>query len=186
MAQLISLFGPQQVGKSTTADSMVETLGYTKLSFADPLYAMAAVLADMSVKNLRKIDKEEPREEFEGQTLRRVLQTLGTEWGRDIIGRELWCNTCLRKAEALLDAGDKVVIDDCRFQNEYQGLRGLGAKFIRIVREDMPVEQSDPGHGSEVEWHSFKADGTVVNPSDGVVNWMQLAGKAALATLDVR
>ena len=183
MSDIIALFGPQQAGKSTASKSLVENHSYTKVSFADPLYAMLATLMGISTEEIRKLPKEEPREELEGKSIRQALQLLGTEWGRDMIGEGIWRNTCLRNIQKIVAGGGKVVIDDCRFMNEFEGLIDIGAVFVRIDREDLP-EQSNPDHKSEQDWKHFSADATVVNTGGDLDLWIALAGKAILGALD--
>ena len=43
--------------------------------------------------------KEAPTPLFEGRTPRHAMQTLGTEWGRDRIGRDLRANAALARCE---------------------------------------------------------------------------------------
>ena len=155
------------------------------MAFADPLYRMLAALLDCTVDEVRAMPKSEPMPQLEGKTIRHTLQTLGTQWGRQMMGEEIWANTCVREALWLIQSGVSVVIDDCRFHNEYKLLRDAGAKFVRLSREDMP-EQVNPGHESEADWPHFPVDAAVLNPSDGVKNWSALAGKAILVALEAR
>lgn len=185
MAELIALTGPQQVGKTTAASSLARNHDFVHLSFADPIYAMIAALMGVDIEEIRLLDKNEPRRELEGKNLRYALQTLGTEWGRKLVGKNLWLNNCILRAQKCMKHGKSVVVDDCRFLNEYQAIKQAGAKIVRLKREDMPP-QTNPGHGSEVEWPKFDPDATVLNPSDGVKNWSTLAGKAILAALEIK
>lgn len=72
--------------------------------------------------------------------VRRLLQVIGTEAGRDIHGQDCWTNIAADKIEAIFQQGKSVVITDCRFDNEVLALRRIAAwdnhpiKFIRISR----------------------------------------------------
>jgi hypothetical protein len=105
-------------------------------------------------------------------TPRFVLQTLGTEWGRNQ-GRDLWSKYTIRRALDLLGGGfsydrarglvpdpgfigpDRVVISDGRFRNEVVNVRAIGGAVVRI---DSPNTDSSgveaagvAGHASEKE-----------------------------------
>lgn len=184
MPTLIALYGPQQVGKSTAAGALVDHHGFTRVAFADPLYRMVAALMDISVEAVRRLPKNEPLVELNGRTLRYALQTLGTEWGRDLMGPDVWIEAAHRTVQNLLDIGRSVVIDDMRFDNEYEMLSRMGCLFVRLDREDVP-EQVNTGHASETAWDHFVSHAHVTNPPDGAVQWARQAGSAILAALQV-
>lgn len=94
MPRLVGLCGRKGSGKTAAAKSLVED-GYTVVSFATPIKAMAAALyraagadKELIARKLLGNLKEAPCEIL-GATPRRVLQTLGTEWGRSIIDRQI-------------------------------------------------------------------------------------------------
>jgi len=65
--------------------------------------------------------KEAPTPLFEGHDPRWALQTLGTEWGRQKLGSNLWTHHLLSRLSSL-DA-DRIVVDDVRMDNEAEALR---------------------------------------------------------------
>lgn len=71
---------------------------------------------------------------FKTVTTRRLMQTLGTDWGREAVHQDLWAKVAITKAKAALDEGKSVVIDDLRFPNEYALLRRAGGHPVRIKR----------------------------------------------------
>ena len=183
MPDIIALCGPQQVGKTTAAQSMVDHFQFTRVAFADPLYDMVAALMRLPVHKVRQLPKNEPMDVFEGRTLRHALQTLGTEWGRNLVGSDIWVNAAIRRAASLNLQGIRVVIDDCRFINEYEALRTAGAKIVLLQRDELP-EQINTAHGSEVEWPNFPHfDVVVKNPPDGAPHWATTASRAILGAL---
>lgn len=183
MPDIIALCGPQQVGKTTAAQSLVDQFQFTRVAFADPLYDMVAALLRMPVHRVRQLPKNEPMDALEGRTLRHTLQTLGTEWGRNLVGSDIWANAGIRRAASLNRHNVRVVIDDCRFLNEYEALRAAGAKMVLLQRDELP-EQINTSHGSEIEWPNFPHfDAVVKNPADGAPHWAKTASKAILETL---
>jgi hypothetical protein len=63
-----------------------------------------------------------------GQKNRALLQDLGTETGRRYFGEDIWVNTVLEQTKDY----ENVVVDDCRYQNEFEALRKAGFATIRI------------------------------------------------------
>jgi len=138
---IVALIGPQLGGKSTFADALWRDHSYERISFADPLYKMMGViLGDSKVDTLRKENrKEEPLPELGGKSLRQALQTLGTEWGRDTLYRNIWIDTLIRKARE----HERVVIDDMRFPDEHAAMLREDALIIRMAPQGEAKDRSD-------------------------------------------
>lgn len=158
-AKIIALFGAQQVGKSTIANHLAQCHPLIdKMSFADPLYSMARV---MFPSGSLPADKEEPRPELQGKSLRVFLQKIGTEFGREQLGDRVWIDHLIdrvRWSEARI-----VVLDDMRFRNEYEAMREIGAMCIEVRRSGHGPVGS---HASELDWQNFEAD-LVIEDSPG-------------------
>jgi hypothetical protein len=92
--------------------------------------------------------KEHPCELLGGKTPRHAMQTLGTEWGRDMIHQDLWVNAWRHNVQQHLDQGLNVVTDDCRFDNELAAAMELDALVIKLVRPQTENDV-DAGHSSE-------------------------------------
>lgn len=159
--KILSLYGPQGAGKSEAAKAIATLPRWHRLSFAQPLYDMMSALLG---EDARKLDKSASHPFLCGKTLRQALQTLGTEWGRGMIGKTIWLDVmegALRHHHAAGSAG--VVIDDLRFMNEYQFLRARGATIIRIEREGCLIPTLNQGHASEADWCDFTPDWNLLN-----------------------
>lgn len=185
MPSLIVLFGPQQAGKTTTSNELVKKLGFIKVSFADPLYFFAAHLLGVSPEEIRNLPKEEPRVELEGKSIRRTLQTLGTEWGRDMMGQDIWLNNAVRRIKQLQAEGKHVVVDDCRFTNEFAAMRGAGGMMVKINRPKGPA-QSAPTHGSEQDWKLEEPDFVLWNDHDSEDAFKAFATRVLLEQIEAR
>lgn len=79
-------------------------------------------------------------------TARRVMQTIGSEWGRDTIRTDLWAHLAEETGRKYLASGVSIVIDDMRFPNELATVRTLGGYPLRIER---PSAEEATGHQSE-------------------------------------
>lgn len=88
-------------------------------------------------------------------TLREILQYFGTEYVRAVCDG-YWVNRVLDKIKRIKN---KVLIPDCRFENEVSALKSIGGKIIKINRIDS-LNDSD-SHKSEQEIDLIKADLTL-------------------------
>lgn len=136
---IVGLVGKKHSGKSSSAKYLHESKGYRIVSFAEPLKMMLKVFLkyrgcpdDLAWRMLWGDLKEAPSPYFNGKTSRWAQQTLGTEWGRELIDPYLWTNAWQDHIETA--RYESVVIDDVRFQTEVDRIRELGGICIRINR----------------------------------------------------
>lgn len=157
---ILCLVGRKGSGKSLIASHLQDTHGFKRIRFADPLKDMLRSLG----LNDREIDgskKEEPSSKLCGATPRHAMQTLGTEWGRKLIHEDLW--TTIWKLRVLANRSRNIVAEDCRFPNEAEIARGLGAKIWLI---DRPSSRQRDDHPSESEMANIVPDRTITNNRD--------------------
>jgi len=145
---IIGFTGKKQSGKSTAASFLVDQ-GYTKHSFADPLRDMANVLlaalgfSEADIKHYYDF-KENPILGI-NTSMRYLLQTMGTEWGRSHIDSDLWVKCEQARLEKLFPE-ERIVYDDVRFENEAALIRSYGGLIVHVKR---PGWQQDDEHVSE-------------------------------------
>jgi len=157
---VIAFTGLAGSGKSTAAKCLVDTWGFTRVRFAGPLKDMMRALG----LGEREVDgdlKEIPCDLLGGRTPRHAMQTLGTEWGRELIAPDLWIRAW-RAAVEKLPADARVVVDDCRFPNEGDAVCAVGGVIVRIVRPGAGAGAA--GHSSEA--HMLPATVTLHNKGD--------------------
>lgn len=149
--KIVVTVGPALGGKSTFCHNLD---GFATFSFATPLYQMLATVAGANtVSEARKANnKGEPLDELCGKSLRQCLQTLGTEWGRNLVGEDVWIKHLLRRTAS----APMVAVDDLRFPNEYEELRRRGAVFVRLLPFAALRKDGWNGHVSESFWRTFK------------------------------
>ena len=178
---VIGLAGPAGSGKSTAAEILAREHGFVRTRFAAPLKAMMAAffrecgLTDDDI--LARL--EGPRKEHEdpllcGRTPRYAMQTLGTEWGRETIGRDLWVNAWRETACRALDENGRIVVEDVRFADEAAAVRGLGGVVLGL-RGRGGIS------GAHVSESGVEADVTVWN--DGPVEILAARVAGVLARL---
>jgi len=153
--KLIGLAGAKGSGKTTIAKEIAVAhgkLAYVQ-SFAAPIKRMINMLlisAHVTDPDYytRGDGKEFKLGSMGGVTTRHMMQTLGTEWGRNMVHPDLWCNI-MREDLPFLQRGkmEIVVIDDVRFQNEVDMVTSMGGVVFEIIRPDGP--QHDDNHRSE-------------------------------------
>lgn len=129
MNLLIGLTGKKQVGKSTAANYLRDTYGFTHRDFADPIRRTVADICGIGLQQLELI-KELPNDALGGYTPRHAMQTLGTEWGRQTICPEIWLNAMRHH----ILSKTRLVIADVRFDNEAQLILENGGTIIEITR----------------------------------------------------
>lgn len=163
--RLIGLTGPARAGKDTVAEYLVRQHDFVQHSFAAPIREFVARILGVTLGEL-EATKEAPIAWLDGKTPRYLMQTAGTEWGRELIADDLWVRSCLARARQDMDEGRSVVISDVRFDNEAAVIRGLGGKVLRLQRSQAGTRSV---HASESGVAPHLVDLTIVNdgtPSD--------------------
>lgn len=127
---IIGFTGAIAVGKSTAAFQLVRDHGFERIRFAGALKAMMKAIG-LSSRELEGDLKEQPCALLGGKTPRYAMQTLGTEWGRDLIAPDLWVGLWRAGVDATTRS---IVVDDVRFPNEVAALRAAGGVVVKIVR----------------------------------------------------
>ena len=148
LPRLLALTGEAGSGKSTATAYLVERHGYTLVKFAGPLKDMCRAVG-MTEQEIEGGLKETQSDRLCGKTPRQFMQRLGTEFGRDCIGPAFWSNIWRGRTTAILAAGGRVIVDDCRFPNEAASIHELGGKIIRLTGRGgiQGAHQSEQGCG---------------------------------------
>jgi len=175
--KLVGLTGRKGSGKDTAAKALLDK-GYQNVKFAGALKDMLRCLLTYQGADEALIErmvegdlKEEPTTYLQGRTPRHAMQTLGTEWGRDMIGDNLWVDAAMNRAKL----GD-TVITDVRFPNECQAVKDNGGMVFLIV----PGNHGDSSdmHPSEAMIDELTVDREIVNyiePNPTDADWSMAA-----------
>ena len=168
--KLIALSGYARSGKDEAAKVLVEEFGFTRIAFADKLrdflYALNPVVgrgsdfSDRPIIYLHDVIDEVGWEGYKqtehGTEIRRLLQRLGTEAGRQTLWDTIWIDAALKD----LEPEGKYAITDCRFPNEAQAIRDRGGKIWRVIRDGVGPANNHP---SETSLDDYKFDGWIIN-----------------------
>ena len=138
LPRIVALSGAAGSGKTTAADYLIDHYGYTRIKFAGPLKDMLRAIG-LTHSQIEGRYKESPSYILCGRTPRYVMQTLGTEWGRDLIGADIWVNIWQQRVTALAaeNPAARIVVDDMRFANELAAVQQLGGRRIKIYRSSV-------------------------------------------------
>lgn len=131
---IIGLHAKKRSGKDTLAAMICENLGYSQVAFAEPLY-----------RGLKAMFPFIPAECWEnrnlimpclGKSVNEMLQSLGTEWGRENVLGDVWVRVADAKAKERLREASKprgIVFSDVRYANEAEYIvKEKGGLIIEI------------------------------------------------------
>jgi Tfp pilus assembly ATPase PilU len=177
MKNLIAFTGYAGCGKSTAAQALTSKRQASRISFADPLRNMLRAMG-LSWKQLT-VEKQEPIGWLDGKSTRQLMQTLGTEWGRQLVHPDIWIRLARRRIQQHREVSSHpLVIDDCRFDNEARMVRELGGIVVRVTREG--AANIAPAHVSEAGVSDSLIDRVIFNSTADRDEFQ----RQVLATLD--
>lgn len=150
--RIVVFCGQKNSGKDTAAQALMAR-GWVRLPLAGPLKNMLANLIllrgaseDHVMRMLEGDLKETPSAFLGGKTPRHAMQTLGTEWGRNMLSDTIWLDTWADMTRRLPAEIHGIVVTDCRFANEAAFLQNRGAEVYVIKR---PGYTTQAAHASE-------------------------------------
>lgn len=156
---LIGLGGRLASGKDEVADELVRNHGYVKVGMSDVLHQAMLALDPIvwptggisgTVIRPRRYSEEIARVGYvkakEGHEVRRLLQALGTEVGRKMLGSNIWVTTMKARLQMLRAEGKDIVITGIRYPNEVTMVESIRGKLVWI---DRPGYEAAGSHASE-------------------------------------
>lgn len=192
---IIGLVGLAGSGKDTVAGMLISHLSKpgiqhmneraVPLAFADPIRTMcfdlmqyAGVQNPSSYLSDRKLKEAVIPEQ--GVSYRHLAQTLGTEWGQQRIGRDVWIRVLDQRMQEYCKRGAMhFVIPDVRFAPEVDWLRSQGAVIWRVERPGVePVRE----HVSESGTATIRSNRVILN--NGTLEDLRATVGAELARLN--
>lgn len=149
IVKLLGLTGFAGSGKDSVAALLARQHGFARMSFAEPIKLGLATMLRLPLSVFEDRDAKERPLESIGCSPRRLMQTLGTEWGRQMVRQDLWicvADELLRQHRRL---GSSVVLTDVRFDNEAQWIRAQGGEVWHVARP-LPENAHVLPHASEL------------------------------------
>lgn len=165
-AKIIGLYSSvPQSGKSTIAKHLILQHGFKPLPFAQPLRDMLTPLLQTLGLSEHQIGYHLHQDKSAqisglGCNARHLLQTLGTEWGRELVCSDLWIKCWA--AQAITESA--VVSDDVRFRNEAFAIKMMGGEVWKVWRPGAELDCPHASEGALDDWDGF--DRLIVNDSD--------------------
>jgi hypothetical protein len=180
MNRLIGIIGLAGSGKDTLADQLSRQHHFFKYSFARPLKEALNAVFGWRMEQWEDRVWKETVQPWLGKSPRQCAQTLGTEWGRDLVHPELWVLLAQRTwenlivDERLLEQYKRMVIPDVRFDNEARWVLEQGGTLIEIRRK---AAGSVSAHVSEAGV-SQRYPRVVVDNNADIITFLQRAEAA--------
>ena len=172
LPRIIGLNGVARAGKDTVADILVDLYGYRKASFSDilnkALYTLdravgkeAGVYVKREGEDTRYLRYADLVDDlgYEGAKehtgVRKLLQAMGTEVGRDLLGKNIWVDALFNNLD-----GGPVVITNVRFPNEAAAVWLRNGVVWEVTRSGYTPAL---GHISDTALDAIKKDAYISN-----------------------
>lgn len=171
MRHVIALTGPKGSGKDTVADIIQRQYAHQyyavqRIAFADPIKKVIQHIFDLNPHSLDQYDLFKRTNltyqlpghlthSVEGRHVVREIGMLMRGYDEDQFVRYVTSqiNSATHDKERIS------VVTDMRFENEYQAMRQLGAKVVKIVRPDHHYD----GHATEQGFNDDAVDYVIHN-----------------------
>lgn len=182
MTEIYALYSPYPgAGKTTLAKAIKDYRCTEIFSFAGPMRYMVKALFQYATDTDFWLFYERYKECNEPTlktSIRHMMRTLGTEWGRKCIRENFWVDIAEQKIKS--SCASIVVFDDLRFPNEYEMLEKHGAKFIKIIRPSVAKEPEHSSDGALEKYHFdlvIENTGTEWEMYDKFKGWRDRSGR---------
>lgn len=151
--KLVGVTGLARSGKDHASDYLATLMHLQKYAFAEPLKTM---LKSVFGDHFHEGDRSDICPET-CKSYRVMMQTLGTEWGREMMNPQIWVNLVARRwkeiehgghlVQVKRDPGDPaagykgyiaegMVLSDVRFDSEAEWIKLNGGVIVEIVRPE--------------------------------------------------
>jgi hypothetical protein len=158
---IIGLSGYAQSGKDTVAEILCLNYGFKRIAFADAIREALLRLNPMLPNGIRTAELVEDYDWDVAKAdpeVRRLLQVLGTEVGRQILGDTAWTDIVMQHIDN--SPHQNWVVTDVRFPNEANEIKSRSGFLIRVNRLN---HSSVNNHKSERAMDNYMFDHVVYN-----------------------
>lgn len=165
MDSIILLSGKQGSGKSTIMHELGKKAQSSKMKVHTPIFADTIYMIHNYAIGL--LEKRGIKRDLVKDG--KLLQLLGTEWGRDSIDSDIWVKCLLGQVVEIKERSGEddenlFIVSDCRFKNEFK-IQGVPAFKVRLeaskeVRKARCSQwRENDTHPSEVDLDGYARDG---------------------------
>lgn len=166
---IIGITGAAYSGKDTIGGIICTVLPSKRYAFADNV--KNAVHAAMPFINFHHYDKEDIIPDI-GKSRRELYQTLGTEWGRNLVHPDVWVMGLEKESKENSTAGLCTVVTDIRFDNEAKAIHDLQGVIVEVTSTRESKLKGIAGHISETPISPKYVDFSIAN--NGTIDELQL------------
>lgn len=132
---IVGMMGYARSGKDTVANYLNYKYGFVRHSFSKGVHEALMALDPIVETHYRYSDLIHTWG-YEGAKgnpeVRRLLQRMGTEVGRNLIDRDIWVKQVMR--EIKLNLGQNHVITNVRYTNEATAVLDQGGVLLKVTR----------------------------------------------------
>jgi len=154
--KIIGLYSPAPGSGKSTIAACLDDYGYHVVPFASFLKGMIRRLLFELGYTVSQADEMTKQKDLIvpgiNIRMRTLMQTLGTEWGRNTLDQDFWINCWKAKVES---SRNFVVADDVRFPNEALTIKEMGGEVWKIVRPGTENSENHASEGQLDHWDSF-------------------------------
>lgn len=132
--KILAFSGKAHSGKDTLAKHIIQSNPVLEpYSFADPIKDVCDMLFGWDMRH-REGELKEVVDPRIGVSPRHAYQTLGTEWGRNLINPNIWLKIADDHLNRILNSGKIMVLSDLRFINEVEWVMNNGGRIVSVTR----------------------------------------------------
>lgn len=190
--QIIGFTGLAGCGKDTAAEFLMNQHYYAGWAFAAPIRQGVISAFGLADEDFADRDRKEAIIEDIGKSPRELMQLFGTEFGRKMLGDDIWVRVAAHVLNQFFNAPEMadmkgLAISDVRFDNEAEYIKSKGGIIVEIVR---PQATAVADHVSEHGIEPSLIDAVVVNDGElpklyeqltKIANQLELGGLHAIA-----
>lgn len=174
---VVGCIGNQGAGKDEICGYLRDKHSFVKVGFSDPIYELLWEMNPTIIDDItgRYYSYQALVHIYDMDTVKRLypeirrwLQIIGTEYGRNVFGQDCW----IRALDARIKDSPLVAIRDVRFENEIDYIRARGGFIVHVESNRAP--DRDQSHSSERLVFADHADYTVQNNGTLVELYRQL------------
>ena len=156
MLKIIAFMGKKESGKTLAADRLVTKFGFKKVNFKDALIAEVKEKFPETLNLIKDTKRKKNIDELFEKPYPEIIRKILQEYGTEVVRSEKPNHWVLKWKQAVdwVD-GNSIVVDDIRYENEYNVVKELGGTVVRILRHNHVIQDK---HSSENSADNLKAD----------------------------